>query len=98
MNYGKSIRQFRVNLNQTQSEFSAGVGITQTYLSQIETGKKKPSTDVLERIADYSGVDMPIMLFFASEEADIREDKREAYRLLKPAMDGLLENLFDKED
>lgn len=98
MNYGKFIKRLRVLMKQTQSEFSFGIGTTQTYLSQIESGKKKPSPDMLERISKHVGIDMPILFMYASDESDIREDKREAFKLLKPILDALLESLFDKED
>ena len=44
MNLGQAIIHLRVNrMKQTQDLFAHNVGITQTYLSQIENGKKNAS-------------------------------------------------------
>ena len=46
MNLGLSIRKLRKERvpQLTQAEYAATIGISQTYLSQIESNKKKPST------------------------------------------------------
>jgi transcriptional regulator with XRE-family HTH domain len=95
MNYGKAINILRVDrMKQTQSIFAECIGITQTYLSQIETGAKKPSTDLLEKIAEYVDIPMPILFWNSITEEDVKEDRIEAYRLLKPTTDALVASFF----
>lgn len=38
---------------QTQAELSVGVGITQNYLSELETGKRKGSLELHQKIAQF---------------------------------------------
>ena len=69
MNLGQAIIHLRVNrMKQTQDLFAHNVGITQTYLSQIENGKKT--------------------------ESDVKKKRLEAFRLLKPATDALINSFF----
>ena len=53
MNIGITIRNIRKERTPqlNQSEFAKLIGITQTYLSQIETGVKTPKISVLETIS-----------------------------------------------
>ncbi len=52
------IRSFRNYRGLTISELAAAAGISQPYLSEIETGKKTGSVDVLKRIASALNVDL----------------------------------------
>lgn len=95
MNYGKSIKELRVGrMKQNQNYFSENIGITQSYLSQVENGTKKPSTDLLEKISEYVGIPMPILFWKCIEEQDVKKDRIEAYRLLKPTVDVLISSFF----
>ena len=95
MNYGKAINNLRVDrMKQKQTIFAKSIGITQTYLSQIENGIKKPSTDLLDRISIYVEIPMPFLFWYSITEKDIKNCKLEAYRMLKPAADALIESFF----
>jgi len=95
MNLGQAIIHLRVNrMSQTQDLFAHNVGITQTYLSQIENGKKKPSTDLLQRIAEYVDVPLPVLFWFSITESDVKKKRLEAFRLLKPTTDALINSFF----
>ena len=58
MTLGQSIRYLRhSNLPRTtQQHFATKVGISQTYMSQIESDKKVPTIDTLQMIAAELGV------------------------------------------
>ena len=96
MNYGKSIRKFRVEkLDMTQLEFSIKIGISQTYLSQLENDNKKPSTELLERIAEFVKVPLPVLLWSCVTEKDVvKKSRLEAFRVLKPVVDEMIESFF----
>lgn len=96
MNIGISIRAIRKervpHLN--QSEFANLIGITQTYLSQIETGSKTPTIKVLESISEAFEIPLPIIFWFGLEESDISEYKKEYFRFLKPTVDSMINEFF----
>ncbi len=55
---GQKVRDFRKRLGARQVPFAQQVGITHSYLSEIETGKKQPSDRVAVAIARGLGVDV----------------------------------------
>ncbi len=66
-NLGDTIRALRVSRVMEQNELAALVGITQSHLSKIETGKANPSLRILRKIADALKVDP--MSFFGDIKA-----------------------------
>lgn len=96
MNLGKSIRTLRKSLTPkvTQAEYAESIGITQSYLSCIENGEKEPSTALLKTIGEKHDTPMPVLLWMSMEESDIASHKVASFRILKPAVDALLNDLF----
>jgi XRE family transcriptional regulator, regulator of sulfur utilization len=95
MKLGQAIKRLRVNhARQGQAVFSQNIGISQTYLSQIETDGKEPSTDLLQRIANYLEMPLPLLFWFAVSEEDIKPDRIEYFRVVRPAVDELIKTLF----
>jgi len=95
MDLGKSVKTVRKNKGYNQEQFCKLVGITQSYLSGIENNKRKPSTEVLEKIADTVNMTLPVLFWFAVEEKDVHNTKLEMFRLFKPSIDKLITDLFN---
>ncbi len=55
---GVNIQRLRRERELSQEELGARAKVHQTYLSQVESAKRNPSVDVLERIADALKVDI----------------------------------------
>jgi transcriptional regulator with XRE-family HTH domain len=96
MNVGQAIRNIRKERTPqlNQSEFAKLIGITQTYLSQIETGAKTPNISVLETISKEFEIPLPIIFWMSIEENDVAEDRREYFRFLKPTVDSMIDTFF----
>lgn len=95
MKYGTAISKLRVNrMKQTQNEFADGVGITQTYLSQLENNIHKPTRKLMEAISDYTNTPMAVWLWASLTPENIPEHKVEAFRIIKPSMDALIQEFF----
>ncbi len=75
MNIGISIRNIRKERTPklNQSEFAKLIGITQSYLSQIETGAKTPNISVLETISKEFEIPLPIIFWLVLSEEDFAE-------------------------
>lgn len=52
MTLGKNIRKKRLEYDIEQQELAKRVGINKTLLCNIEKGRRRPSVDVLNKIAD----------------------------------------------
>lgn len=96
MNIGIAIRNIRKERTPklNQSEFAKLIGITQTYLSQIETGAKTPNISILETISKEFKIPLPIIFWFGLNEEDIAEHKKESFRFLKPTVDAMINELY----
>ncbi|MFP5438170.1 MAG: helix-turn-helix domain-containing protein [Bacteroidia bacterium] len=90
MNLGTTIKDIRKQKKLTQNEFASSCGITQTYLSQIETNSKDPKLSVLKAISEKLDVPLPILFFLSLTEDDIQEHKRDAFKTLNPLLKTLL--------
>ena len=55
---GSNIKKYRKILNLTQFELSIQADIAEDYLQSLEVGRRKPSLDVLAKIADALKVEL----------------------------------------
>ena len=78
----------------TQSSFASLCDITQTYLSQIENNQKEPNMSTLKRISDVLDVPLPILFFLSMDEEDVTPEKREAFKLVNPSVNSLVNEFF----
>lgn len=97
MTTAKAIKHARKNYaQQNQNEFAESVGITQPYLSRLENGHAKPTVKLLESMADHCGVPMAVLFWFGITDRDVQENKVEAFRMLKPTIDSMMNEIFKK--
>ena len=99
MNIGESIRYIRRELDISQAHLAEQAGITQSYLSQIESGHKRPGWKVMERICLTQDVPLPVFIFLALTIDDVPENKRELFIKLRPTIAYLIKLIyFDEKD
>jgi transcriptional regulator with XRE-family HTH domain len=94
MDLGSVIKNSRKKKGQTQIEFAEACGITQTYLSQIESNLKEPNLSTLKSIGDKLDLPLPILFFLAINEQDIEPNKIEAFKILSPSVRSLVDEFF----
>lgn len=96
MNIGKAIKELRISKNLNQSEFAAQCDLTQTSLSQIESGMKRPNPTTMKKICDFFQISEPVIYLLATEESDIPEKNKLLYQSLfhniKNALIDMLSN------
>ncbi len=94
MNIGSGIIILRKERNLTQIQLANALSISQTYLSQLELNKKKPSLDLLQKISDYLEVPLYYLIFKSVDLADIKSDKKEIHQQISPVIDSLMQSLI----
>lgn len=67
--YGCAIYVLRERLKLSQRDLAGSIGIHFTYVNHIETGRKVPSLEVLERIAQALGVKLSVLVDHAEQIA-----------------------------
>jgi transcriptional regulator with XRE-family HTH domain len=98
MNITLVIKKLRKQKGLSQAELGNRSGLSTTYISQLEGGKKSPTLNSLEKISTVLGVPFPLLSFMALEKDDIHPDKQEAYTLIKPSLNALIGQLFLQEE
>ena len=78
----EALRLIRVFHDMKQTELANRLGISKSYLSEIESGKKQPRIDLIERYSALFGIPSSSILFFA-ESLDRPSDSAIAARRAK---------------
>ena len=95
MTIGKSIQLIRkTRAKEGQVTFATAIGIGQAYLSRIENDRSNPTIELLKRISDHVGIPLPILFWYGIDESDITDDKLEAFRMLKPTIDSMINSII----
>ena len=68
----EALRLLRVYHNLTQAQLATHLDVSKSYVSEIESGKKKASIDILESYSSHFEVPLSSLFFFA-EELDQRK-------------------------
>ncbi|RQO77753.1 hypothetical protein DBR40_07195 [Pedobacter sp. KBW01] len=95
MNIGRAVKQLRKHHKLNQSELAGSVGITQTSLSQIESGNTVPNSGTLKKICDFFQIPELVVYLLATDDNDIPLANREMFAKVFPSVSGILLDLFD---
>ena len=93
MKLGQAIREKRKEKKITQRDLAKKMRITNAYLSQLEQGKKKVSGDLLEASSKALDIPIPMLIWYAVEEHDIKPERREMYNNLKESIDLIIKSI-----
>ncbi len=87
---GDTLRRLRGIYGYTAREMSSKLGISSSYLSEIENGKKQPTLDLLEEYSKLFGVRLSSLLRF-SEDYDCAEKSGDGQAFITKLMSKLLD-------
>lgn len=71
MNLGNAIRFCRTQRGMTQEELARKADLSTSYISLLEQNKRDPAFSTIENIANQIGVPTNILLFLASDPAEL---------------------------
>lgn len=72
----EALRLVRVFHDMNQSALAERLGISKSYLSELESGKKSPTLDLLQKYAEAFNMPLSSLLFFAENvDNPSRSDK-----------------------
>lgn len=91
MNLGRLIKTLRVGVGLSQAALAERLEISTSYLCLLETGKRLPSNDLIERVADAFKISPEALIFLTtSTPAELSKDKATKYRRLQENVASLL--------
>lgn len=71
--FGNKILELRTQLNLSQTELAQMVGVTNKAVSKWETGKSKPTTNVIRKLAALFKIDINELLSTRGEERSLKQ-------------------------
>ncbi len=77
MTMGEKIRQARKDVGMTQKELADALGVSESFISQYETGKREPKRQTLIKLASALKLSSPAYFFF-DPVPDPEEEKSSA--------------------
>jgi transcriptional regulator with XRE-family HTH domain len=84
MNLGSTIVKLREKKDLNQGQLAAVLGISQTYLCQIENNKKVPNMGLLETIGKVLSTPLPFLFFLSIDSEDVPLRNREHFETIGP--------------
>lgn len=94
MEIGAVLKDLRITRNFTQVQVASKTRVSQTFLSQIETGAKNPSKSMLARLCDLYNVPPQIVIFKSLTAKDVPKKKVSLFYKLKPVIDSLIDEII----
>lgn len=86
MNIGRALKICRSARKLSLDELAERAGLSQSYLSMIESGKREPTLASIEKVSKALGVPTPILFFLAAEKSELVGLDTETSRRLAAAV------------
>lgn len=97
MNIGAALKRVRFEKGLMQGDVAAKAKISQTYLSQLENGgKPNPSKLLIDRLCKVYEIPPVFLIWMATEEKDVKANKRHLLEKIKQPMDALILEFIKK--
>lgn len=90
MNYGKAVKIIRNSRELSQKELASRIGLAPSYISRIEAGDRKPTTETLELISKELKVPLYLLILMSSEKEDIKNLPEEMISNLGQSLLGIV--------
>lgn len=90
MQLGQVFKRIRKDQGISQMDASKKCGISQSYLCQIEAGKRTVEMKTYSKLAAVYKTPLPFILWEAIELKDVPVNKRSAFKEIKPLVDNLI--------
>lgn len=98
--FAANLRVCRKSLKLTQAQMAKLIGVSTSFITEIETGRKAPSFQTIEKISDVTNT--PVWAFFNenySSNMEIAADDIERMRIkLKDAACRCIDEIIDEMD
>jgi len=95
MKIGDAIVNLRKQKGVKQKDLAECVGVTATYLSQVEHGQQKPSMDLIAKIASYFELPVTSLIYLALDLDSLENKEQKKYfKSAQPIIDKLINFLL----
>lgn len=93
----KALKLIRKYHNLSQTQLATKLALSTSYLSELESGKKEPSIDILQRYSEFFNVPLSSLVVF-SETLEGKQNVSKARAFISKKMLKILEWVADLDD
>jgi len=72
MDYAKALQDARERRGISKRQLAVRAGLDPSYIAHLESGRRKPSLDVLEKLASVLELPVPLLMLMSADETDLR--------------------------
>jgi transcriptional regulator with XRE-family HTH domain len=94
---GIIIQAERERLGIKQGILAQKVGISQTFLSQVENGNKNLSFEKISKICKELRIPISALYYLAIEKEDLEPEKHHIFEVINPTIVALIKTLYRNE-
>ncbi len=98
MKFGNTLKQLRKKKGINQELLAKRIGITQTYLSLLESEQKTPSIKLLNSLSKELDVPASILGYLSLNKEKISTNKIHSFEKLNPLIESLIKQLILDEE
>jgi len=99
MKFGSTIRRLRKRQGINQQILADRIGVTQTYLSLLESDQKTPSINLINSLSRELKIPPSILAYLTLDKREILKNKHDAFEKINPLIEDLIQQiLIDDEN
>lgn len=98
MTFGSTLKQLRKKKGINQELLAKRIGVTQTYLSLLESGRKTPSINLLNSLSDELEIPASVLGYLSLNKENINNDRTQSFEKLNPLIEELIQQLILNEE
>lgn len=96
-NMGETLKRIRCIFGYDVKQIAEKLGTSQAYISDIENGKREPTLDILQALADIYGIKRSSIMLMA-ETAEEAKNHGKLQQVIRKAMLMVIKNLSEITD
>jgi len=94
MKFGSTIKQLRKRQGINQQFLADRLGITQTYLSLLESDQKTPSINLITSLSEELKIPPSILAYLTLNKEEISKNKHDAFEKINPLIEDLIHQIL----
>lgn len=98
MNFGTTIKQLRKRRGINQQILADRLGVTQTYLSLVESDQKTPSIKLINSLSEELKVPPSILAYLTLNKKEISKNKHDAFEKINPLIEDLIHQIVIEDE
>jgi len=91
-NFGKKLLELRKHVSLSQEQLALDLNISQSSISNYESGATKPDVDILQKIAEYFKI--PFADFFSDEKKRFNANENISDNIINSTFDIMMKKLI----